>query len=69
MLQTLANGSWADFRAHPLLYNEITTSQLTVYYVDILVAGTVNYLWTQGSIYIYCMEMTSDDCKSDLSIF
>ncbi|KAF3401943.1 hypothetical protein F1880_009951 [Penicillium rolfsii] len=61
MFNTFADGSWVDFRTDPILNDEIEASQLTDWYNYILVAGTINYLWTQASIYIYCMPMTQDD--------
>lgn len=63
MFATFADGSWVDFRTNPILNHEVSASQLTDWYNYILVAGTINYLWTQASIYIYCMPMTQDDCE------
>jgi hypothetical protein len=57
VLATFANGAWVDFRINPVLNGDITQAQQRILYLDILTAGTVNYLWTEASIYLYCMEM------------
>lgn len=63
MFSTFEDGNWVDFRTNPILNDDVTATQLTNWYNYILVAGTINYLWTEASIYIYCMPMTEDDCK------
>lgn len=63
MLTTFSHGAWVDSRTNPLLDLQISDSQLIDWYTNMLVSGTVNYLWGQASIYIYCIPMSEDDCE------
>lgn len=62
MFDTFAHEAWTDIRKHPILNGTNPPGVLTDWYMAILVAGIVNYLWTEANIYAYCMEMTKSQC-------
>jgi hypothetical protein len=62
ILSTFADGAWVDFRTNPVLNSDITPADLMTFYMNILTAGTINYLWTEASIYLYCFQMSQSDC-------